>query len=491
MAGSKVSKQKKAIRLLTVFALLLCPAVWFALQSIVDGPPLRASSGTFLVSPYLQLGPSGDPHKPSLLWATVDSKINWTVDTSTGGGVKAIHSRVAKLQGLPEFRIYEAQLGPLPDSTAVTYSVNRNGKTIFTGTVNPIESKADACKIIVTGDIASGSLGQREVAKQMFAAKPDLVMVAGDIVYKFGRTLEYLDHFFPVYNAQAGSDEGVPMMPNTLYVAAPGNHDTAMGSGETSRNLEIFPDGLGYFLWWRQPLNGPDIKPEGPDAPTPTGSEARRQAFFQAAGDTYPRQTNFSFDYGNTHWVIIDSNPYVDWSKQSLRDWLSKDLSGAKQPWKFVLFHHTAFNSDHHHFGEERMRILSDIFQKNSVDIVFAGHVHNYQRTRPLKFAMKPWPDGRLVADNGTVQGTFDFDMKFDGKGNSTPTAPIYITTGGGGAPLTGDLVAGKPQIWQPFTVKMLSTHSFTVLDIKDKKLRLQQIDDNGRQVDEIAIQKK
>ena len=27
--------------------------------------------------------------------------------------------------------------------------------------------------------------------------------------------------------------------------------------------------------------------------------------------------TNFSFDYGNAHWTVIDSNPYVDWTDKA------------------------------------------------------------------------------------------------------------------------------------------------------------------------------
>ena len=28
---------------------------------------------------------------------------------------------------------------------------------------------------------------------------------------------------------------------------------------------------------------------------------------------------NFSFDYANAHWIVLDSNPYVDWTEPSLR----------------------------------------------------------------------------------------------------------------------------------------------------------------------------
>ena len=55
---------------------------------------------------------------------------------------------------------------------------------------------------------------------------------------------------------------------------------------------------------------------------------------------------NFSFDYGNAHWVVLDSNPYADWTDSALREWVERDLARAKgATWKFVAFHHPGFNS--------------------------------------------------------------------------------------------------------------------------------------------------
>ena len=100
---------------------------------------------------------------------------------------------------------------------------------------------------------------------------------------------------------------------------------------------------------------------------------------------------NYSFDYGNSHWTFLDSNVYVDWSDAYLRNWLARDLAAARHAtWKFVVFHHAAFNSSRAHFSEQQMRLVSDILEQRGVDIVFNGHVHNYQRTRPLKFLAKP-----------------------------------------------------------------------------------------------------
>ena len=62
--------------------------------------------------------------------------------------------------------------------------------------------------------------------------------------------------------------------------------------------------------------------------------------------------------------------------------------------------------------------------------LFFCGHVHNYQRTFPLHF--KP----NAMDAKGMVGG----EMKFAAKGTATQAGEIvYITTGGGGGPLTGN----------------------------------------------------
>ncbi len=84
-----------------------------------------------------------------------------------------------------------------------------------------------------------------------------------------------------------------------------------------------------------------------------------------AAGSRYPTMSNYSFDYGNSHWLILDANPYMDWTNQELRDWVRKDLLTAKgQTWKFVCFHQPGFSIDKAHSREQRMRLLSDIISR-------------------------------------------------------------------------------------------------------------------------------
>jgi hypothetical protein len=48
-----------------------------------------------------------------------------------------------------------------------------------------------------------------------------------------------------------------------------------------------------------------------------------------------------------------------------------------------------------------------------------------------------------------------------------------------------------EPDTWQKFTFKFVSTiHSFTVVDVNGKNLKLKQVDVNGKEVDTIEINK-
>ncbi len=173
-----------------------------------------------------------------------------------------------------------------------------------------------------------------------------------------------------------------------------------------------------------------------PNAPSVKGDAEQVRQHLTAMRPTFPRMANYSFDYGNAHWTFIDSNVYVDWSDAYLRNWLARDLALAVDAtWKFVVFHHPPFNSSRAHFSEQQMRLISDILEHRGVDVVFNGHVHNYQRTYPLRFLARPALDRTFrSAPSYVVEGDFTLDKSYDGAADTTPDGVLYIVTGAGGA---------------------------------------------------------
>jgi hypothetical protein len=144
------------------------------------------------------------------------------------------------------------------------------------------------------------------------------------------------------------------------------------------------------------------------------------------------------------------------------------------------------------------MRILSPIFEAGKVDLVFNGHVHNYQRTYPMTFipakenGAKPivGPDGKL-AKNRRVDGKWTLDKKFNGKSDTTPEGVIYVVSGAGGQYLYNPEQQDDPTSWQEFTFKHISKHhTFTVTEIDGSTLTLRQLTADGCEVDGFIITK-
>jgi acid phosphatase type 7 len=270
-----------------------------------------------------------------------------------------------------------------------------------------------------------------------------------------------------------------------------GNHDVR------SADFDKYPDGLAYFYYNDLPLNAPVPKL----TVTATGNPERVKAFTQNAKPRFPRMSNFSYDYGNVHIVCLDANLYVNPLDPALVDWLRNDLSSSKADWKIVAYHHPGFNSSKAHYNDQQMRLLSQLLEELKVDLVLTGHVHNYQRSKPLKFSPKTNEDGTqyIISPEGRIDGTFILDEQFDGITKTTPDGIIYIVTGAGGAVLYDKELSGTPELWKhdlptnwvPFTVKMISDkHSFTLIETTGKKLNLRQLDVNGMVLDEITVTK-
>jgi acid phosphatase type 7 len=467
-------------------------------DQVVDratSPTVKTSQATLLVKPYIQLGHSAPERVGrdlALLWHAADVEAIWVVEyqTAVEGAWRLAPpptSRRIAVPSISEHRVFRAVLADLLPGRDFTYRVRRNEEIIFTAVAHAPKEPGQSFRFVSFGDCGAGTAQQKLVANQTFLARPDFLMITGDIVYSRGRISEYRDNFWPAYNADRASPlVGAPLLRSTLFVAAPGNHDIA------TRDLRQYPDGLAYFLYWDQPRNGPLTVASGSSVPPLIGPQANQQAFVQAAGDTYPRMANFSFEYGNAHWTVLDSNPYVDWTNLDLRAWVVRDLATARScTWRFVAFHHPGFNSSKAHFADQQMRLLSEVFEAGGVDVVFSGHVHNYQRTYPLQFTPDKDRHGKPVRDNNKVPGHWRLDKVFDGRSQSRPQGVIYIITGAGGNTLYNPEQQDDPGSWQPFTCRFVSKmHTLTIADVIGTTLTVRQVSAEGAELDRFTVTK-
>jgi hypothetical protein len=356
---------------------------------------------------------------------------------------------------------------------------------VFSADGHPPGATDRAYRFVVFGDCGVGTIQQRAAAYQTYLARPGFVLVTGDIVYDRGRISEYREKFWPIYNAdEASPSAGAPLLRSTVFLASPGNHDLG------TRDLGAFPDALAYFLYWSQPLNGPPGGEGIAHVPALSGPEHNIKAFRDAAGSAYPRMANYSFDYRNAHWTVLDANPYVDWTDGGLRSWVERDLASAKSAtWRFVAFHQPAFQSARKHSDEQNMRVLADLFEAGGVDVVFSGHVHNYQRSFPLRFVAEQDSAGKPLRRKELVPGRWTLDKRFDGITNTRPQGLIYLVTGAGGASLYNPEQQDDPSSWSEFTCRFVSkVHSLTVAEVDGKKLTIRQLSDQGAELDRFIV---
>ncbi|GFZ07429.1 purple acid phosphatase 18 [Actinidia rufa] len=94
----------------------------------------------------------------------------------------------------------------------------------------------------------------------------------------------------------------------------------------------------------------------------------------------------YSFEVAGVHLIMLGS--YTDYDEYSDQyRWLKADLlkvDRKRTPWLLVLFHVPWYNSNRAHQGEgDNMKeAMESLLYAAGVDIVFAGHVHAYERSK-------------------------------------------------------------------------------------------------------------
>lgn len=449
---------------------------------------LLARDDYFFETPYLQLGKRAAATSGALdlMWLGHDKDVDFKVEYKTTGAwlpTPARQLRRVDFPGTPAHRVYAASLDKLKPGVTFSYRISVGGKPVFKSSAMSRKATNQDTHFVVFGDCAANTPGQRAVAFHAAQQKPDYIFITGDIVYSRGRVAEYQTNFWPIYSHQSPDPKnGAPLLQSTLFTGVVGNHDS-----QSPIELDKNQDPLAFYLYWSQPTNGPATTLDHPSVPQFKGNDELKAKFLAATKDTFPGMANFSFDYGNVHWTILDSNPYVDWSSPAFRQWVLNDLKAAsKAKWRIIGLHHPPFNSSKAHFNYQRVRVLADIFEQGKADLVLAGHVHNYQRTHPLTFTVEP---GFELGKKQEVPGKWTLDKSFDGDKNQKPKGVIYIVTGAGGASLYNKEQNADPSTWQEFTTRFHSiAHSFSVIDTTAKELRFRQLDQDGKEIDRFTI---
>ncbi len=287
------------------------------------------------------------------------------------------------------------EVGELEPDTEYHYMPRADGVPLTAESAFRTDGTSGRFTFLVLGDSGCGCATQLAVRDQMVASPADFIVHTGDMIYrKVLRPEDFDTQIFGVYG---------PLMRRMVLWPTLGNHDRERDDGAI----------------WRDVFFTPANNPEG-------------------AKDYY------SFDYGNAHVAVIDSNASTGRKSPQYR-FLDRDLGASTAPWKFVVFHHTIYSSGKHGGSARVRRNLTPLFDKHGVVAVLMGHDHSYERTKPLR-------DGRVVAAG---QGT------------------TYVTTGGGGKSI-------RPVGVGDFTAYSESAFHFTRVSVEREQVRLEMVRSDG-----------
>jgi predicted phosphodiesterase len=209
--------------------------------------------------------------------------------------------------------------------------------------------------------------------------------------------------------------------------------------GDTQNNPKMTAQ-IGRLMWERRPhfvLHCGDVVEEGKEKRRWVDELFRPCADLFAQVPVYPTIGNhernhanyykyfyvpepkyyYKYRYGNADFFSIDSNrPLLPGSEQYT--WLDQELARSDARWKFVYHHHPAWSSDNDDYGDTskgpgragdlNVRCLVPLYEKHNVDVVFNGHIHLYERSRPLRAGKVDRKKGVLYITSGGGGGALD-----------------------------------------------------------------------------------
>jgi hypothetical protein len=350
-----------------------------------------AAAATLVRGPYLQLLTT---RSVTIVWNT-DVAATCAVEVRPAGDAPVVLTGAVAtvcavdVDGLA--RGGEYRYVPLADGLPLT------GESSFR-----VDDSERPYSFAVLGDSGTGSAAQLAVRDQLQAAAPDFVLHTGDMIYNDGAAADFDPKFFVPY---------APLLRRVVFWPTLGNHDVRTASGAP----------------WRA-------------------------AFYTPANNAAGSEGYYSFDFGNAHLVVLDSNASTS-PGSAQHTFLDRDLEASTAVWKFVALHHPVYSSGSHGSTLSLRANLVPVFDRHRVDVVFMGHDHNYERTVPLR------ADAPVAAGAGTV----------------------YVVTGGGGQSLRS---VGTSS----FTAYAESAFHFTRVAVDGGVLALEMVRADGSVRDRLTL---
>lgn len=87
---------------------------------------------------------------------------------------------------------------------------------------------------------------------------------------------------------------------------------------------------------------------------------------------------NYTFDYGNAHFMIIGVN-----GPEEVNEWMINDLRSCDKKWKIGSYHFPICYSGSNCANYDAYPVMTEGFEM--LDLVFSGHEHNFSRSFPRR----------------------------------------------------------------------------------------------------------
>lgn len=355
---------------------------------------------------------------------------------------------------------YEARLSGLKPDTRYYYAVYDGDKRLTPGDdtyffrTHPPAGNVRPYRFWVLGDGGTGREPQKAVHDAMTATvlregQPlDFWIHVGDMAYTTGRDMEFQTRFFEAYELTLRNKVCWPTM---------GNHEGHTSKGTTG----VGPYYDAYVLPTRAEVGG-----------------------FASGTEAY-----YSYDYGNIHFICLDSHDMDRKPTAPMGRWLKADLEKTKADWIIAFFHHPPYTKGSHDSEKEKdlieiRRYIVPILEAGGTDVVLTGHSHVYERSMLMDGAY-----GTNTVAESTILDDGDGDPAGDGAyrksaGIHAHEGTVQVVTGNAGQTLSrvGSL---------PVMRKIIVEHGSVLLDVNGDTLVGRMVNRNGNVRDLFSIIKR
>jgi hypothetical protein len=411
--------------------------------------------------PYLQ---QGTPESVVVRWRTdvpTDTAVRFGQDPA-----KLDREAKTKWKTTEHVMILEG----LTPSTKYHYAIGNAEKTLLSDAdthfiTSPPPGTRQPYRFWVIGDAgtasAKGNEGLqarvRDAYYQFAGNRPtDGWLMLGDNAYSNGTDTEYQIAVFDLYR---------DILKKSVVWPTLGNHDAGSAASITQSGV--------YYDIFTLPTLG------------------------QAGGLMSGTEAYYSFDYGNVHYICLDSEGTDRSPNGAMLTWLKNDLAATKQDWIISYWHHPPYTKGSHDSNTEyklvEMRTNAlPILEAGGADLNLTGHSHSYERSFLLDghYGTQDTLTAKMKRDAG--------DGRADGKGayrkanlRGAHEGAVYVVAGSSGkVSLQNEKSAKRGYLDHPAMFLSLPRLGSLVLDVDGNRLDATFLSETGERLDYFTIVK-